>query len=50
MKLRQGLSVGSTHADYALKYGTFRLDWEYHNSAFVPFETESKKTFINSPR
>lgn len=34
---------------YALKYRTFRLDQEYYDSAFVPSETESRKTFINSP-
>lgn len=46
---RAGTSFSSTYADYALKYGTFRLDWEYYNSSFMPFETKSKKTFINSP-
>lgn len=49
MKLGQGPAFCSTRGDYALKYGTFRLDCEYYNSAFVPFETEPKKTFINSP-
>lgn len=39
----------STCVGYALKYRTFRLDQEYYDRAFVPSETESRKTFINSP-